>query len=296
MPITVQCACGAKYNLKEDQAGKTVKCRECGSAITVPAAPPPAPHRADPVFGRDKFLLRQKHMALTAAKYTVFDEQGEPILYVERPYHILRTLLALAAAVPTFLVLIAVSIGAAGLTGSDAASMIVILVGVVVSVGGAIAVGVALSEKRHVMFFRDQEGQDLALAVEQHRKMHFLTGSYSVWSPEKEELAVLRKHYIYNIFRKRWKCHRPDGSLWFVVKEDSLILSLSRRLLGPLLGILRTNFVFMHPETKDVIGEFNRKFTILDRYVLDMSEDQSGMIDRRVAVAMGVMLDTGERR
>jgi hypothetical protein len=44
------------------------------------------------------------------------------------------------------------------------------------------------------------------------------------------------------------------------------------------------------------VGEFNRKFTLLDRYVLDLSQDSGRALDRRVAIAMGVMLDTGERR
>ena len=34
----------------------------------------------------------------------------------------------------------------------------------------------------------------------------------------------------------------------------------------------------------------------LDRYVLDMSGDLSRTLDRRIALALGVMLDTGERR
>ncbi|WP_279384179.1 hypothetical protein [Geotalea toluenoxydans] len=41
---------------------------------------------------------------------------------------------------------------------------------------------------------------------------------------------------------------------------------------------------------------FNRSFTILDRYVLDMTQDNGQRIDRRLALAMGVLLDTGERR
>jgi hypothetical protein len=45
-----------------------------------------------------------------------------------------------------------------------------------------------------------------------------------------------------------------------------------------------------------VIGEFNRKFTILDRYVLDLTADPGRNLDRRIALALGVMLDTGERR
>jgi uncharacterized protein YxjI len=87
-----------------------------------------------------------------------------------------------------------------------------------------------------------------------------------------------------------------DRRLLFLAKEDSIILSLLRRFLGPMFGLLRTNFVFIPAGTEDVIGEFKRKFTILDRYVLDMSADQQRLMDRRIAVALGVMLDTGERR
>jgi hypothetical protein len=54
-------------------------------------------------------------------------------------------------------------------------------------------------------------------------------------------------------------------------------------------------FIFCLPGGQ-VVAEFNRKFTILDRYVLDLSKDSARVLDRRVALAMGVMLDTGERR
>jgi len=73
------------------------------------------------------------------------------------------------------------------------------------------------------------------------------------------------------------------------------VLSLLRRVLGPLFGLLRTNFVFLRPDG-EVLGEFNRKFTLLDRYVVDLSADTDRALDRRIALAMGIMLDTGERR
>jgi hypothetical protein len=81
-----------------------------------------------------------------------------------------------------------------------------------------------------------------------------------------------------------------------VVKEDSLILSLLRRTGIPIFALMRTNFVFLQGLGEEVVGEFNRKFTLLDRYVLDMSADTLRSIDRRIALAVGVMLDTGERR
>jgi hypothetical protein len=65
-----------------------------------------------------------------------------------------------------------------------------------------------------------------------------------------------------------------------------------------MFGLLRTNFVIVSGANASgqVLGEFNRKFTLFDRYVLDLSPDATRSLDRRVALALGVMLDTGERR
>jgi uncharacterized protein YxjI len=71
-------------------------------------------------------------------------------------------------------------------------------------------------------------------------------------------------------------------------------LSLLRRTRIPIFLLMRTNFIFLRG--KDVIGEFNRKFTIRDRYVLDLTADHQRTLDRRIAIALGVMLDTGEHR
>jgi hypothetical protein len=101
---------------------------------------------------------------------------------------------------------------------------------------------------------------------------------------------------LFNVVRKRWYVNAPNGATLYMAKEDSIILSLLRRLLGPLFGLLRTNFIIVRGDSDDVVGEFNRKFTILDRYVLDLKADRNRLLDRRVALALGVMLDTGERR
>ena len=84
-----------------------------------------------------------------------------------------------------------------------------------------------------------------------------------------------------------------------IAREDSLLLSLLRRFLGPMLGILRANFILVVPQsdnTEKTRGEFNRNFTLFDRYVLDLSRDRPRMVDRRLAIALGVLLDTGENR
>ena len=49
-------------------------------------------------------------------------------------------------------------------------------------------------------------------------------------------------------------------------------------------------------ESYDDFLVINRKFTVLDRYVLDLTADEERALDRRIALASGIMLDTGERR
>jgi len=157
-------------------------------------------------------------------------------------------------------------------------------------------VTLALYQKRHITFYRDDSKQERLLEVLQEQKVHLLNARYTVKDAAGGLLARFHKNYVFNIFRKRWYCQEPGGGLMLVAKEDSIILSLLRRLLGPLFGLLRTNFVILDAGSGDVVGEFNRKFTILDRYVLDMTSDPNRSVDRRVALALGVMLDTGERR
>ena len=47
---------------------------------------------------------------------------------------------------------------------------------------------------------------------------------------------------------------------------------------------------------KNLLGCFDRKFSAYQNYVLDMTSDSERVIDRRIAAALGVLLDTAETR
>jgi hypothetical protein len=151
---------------------------------------------------------------------------------------------------------------------------------------------------RHVTIYRDDSRARVLLRILQNERLAGLSRSYTVVEPAGGVLAILRKHYIHNILRKRWYVQTPSGQAVAMAIEDSVVLSLLRRVLGSLFGLLRTNFLLVPLGGADagVFGEFNRKFTLLDRYVLDLSGDPERRLDRRVALALGIMLDTGERR
>ena len=315
MPIAVVCdACKAEYSLRDEFAGKKVRCKNCQEVLVVPEAdtnpwaapgtsprggPRPARAGAGGPFDNDKFLVNQKRFAINE-RYFITDEDKNPLMMAERPTKILRSLGAMFGAVVTFIVVFVIMvIAAAGLQEAgvpEAVAAVIGVVGFIAAVFATIAVAVVLSPYRHVTFYTGESKEEALLVVHQDRKFYGLRATYSVKTPEGEPLGQLVKNYIYNIFRKQWRINAPDGRTIALAKEDSLILSLLRRFLGPLFGILRTNFVIVDPEGDRVIGEFNRKFTLFDRYVLDMSDDRDGVLDRRLAIGLGVMLDTGERR
>ena len=297
MAVRVACQCGTSYELKDEFAGRLVKCPQCGRENRVPGVVPAGSVKAqaDPVFDRDVFLLRQQLLRISE-KYDVADELGKKIVFVERPAHLLRNigaiLAGLAAGALVGVVFGMLSDMAKGTPYEGLLAALAVIGFLVV----LFTVGIALSAKRHVTFYRDETKRDKLLEVLQDRKWQPITATYTVRDRVGRTMALLWKNYLYNVVRKRWYVKAPDGTTLYVAKEDSIILSLLRRFLGPLFGLLRTNFIIVRNGSEDVVGEFNRKFTLLDRYVLDLKADRARELDRRVALALGVMLDTGERR
>lgn len=309
MPIQVVCdQCQAQYNLKDEHAGKKLKCKQCGNILQAPQldlalAHAPAVDRGyHPSFARDKFLMNQKRISISS-KYYVFDENQKPILFIERPAHFWRRLGAIFAAVFAWLVLsgaaifLGVSLGDQG-GGMNGVSATVMIVGLILAFVLMLAVGIRLTPKRHISVYTDDTKQHLLLEIYQDKKIAIIRSSYTVNDPIHGHLGRFEKNYLYNMFRKRWYIYGPDGQLKMLAKEDSLIMSLLRRILPPIIAVFigRTNFIMHRHGETETLGEFNRKFTLFDKYVLDMSADRDHALDRRMAIAMGVLLDTGERR
>lgn len=315
MPVSVTCAqCSRTYVLKDEFAGKKVRCPACDTVQVVPiqdvsyAAAGAVDEEfgeggaLHPAFQRDKFLMRQKMMAISA-KYTITDETKRPILYVERPAHLGRQLLAALGTVFVMLgsAVLAVVVGVliAKATGVEGAGVIVGGLGVLGAFAAGLVAAIKLSPKRHIHFYADETKAEPLLDVLQDKKFEVFTTTFTVIRPDGRVLALISKNQFSNIFRKKWNVADAEGVPLFLAREDSLILSLIRRFVPILQDLMRTNFVFVMPgEGGDgpIRGEFNRKFTIVDSYVLDLTRDRPPHIDRRIAVALGVLLDTGERR
>jgi len=286
----VACACGEVYELRPEYAGRLVECAVCGRHLRVGS--PARVVGGEPAFDRDAFLLRERLLSISS-KYEVQAADGKPILYVERPTYPFRTILAyLSGTVAATLSLVWVTAVVRTL-GLEAGGAILVLAGFAPAT--FLVVSMSLRPLRHVTIYRDESRAEILLRVRQDQRWAVLTRTYTVMTAAGEILARLRKRYVHNIIRKRWYVEAAAGPVVALAVEESIVLSLLRRVLGSLFGLLRTNFVLVRPDGA-LLGEFNRKFTILDRYVLDLSGDPERYLDRRVALALGIMLDTGEGR
>ena len=258
MAITLTCTgCGKSYQLKNEMAGRKVRCPGCQSVQVVPEdstedydleSPPGeggTEGRPNAAFNHDKFLLRQKLMTI-GSKYVVWDERQQPILFIERPLYFWRNLLAAFAAAICFLVLaplsVVVGLGIGQVLHQDVVGVVVTIVFLIAAIALTFAVGIILSPKRHIDFYADESRTDLLLKVLQDKKFHVIVATYTVLTPAGELLGRMRKNYLYNIFRKKWDVFGAGGEKIAVAREDSLILSLLRRFLGPFFGILAHQF------------------------------------------------------
>jgi hypothetical protein len=321
MPINLKCnGCGKTFLFKDDMAGRKIRCPDCHFVHVVPELgdePTISQWKGDSLsqwegdsdkgplhsaFNRDRFLLRQKLITLSE-KYVVWDDEQRPILFIERPAHVLRNMLAalvtIVAFIVSFIVAIIVGFALAERVRPSSIGYVIMAVLILLSVILTIVLGIVLSPKRHISFYADETKGELLLQVLQDKKFQPIVATYTVLTPDGQILGRMSKNYLYNFFRKKWDVFDARSSKVLIAREDSLLLSLLRRLLGPMLGFLRANFILAVPgpgNAETTRGEFNRNFTIFDRYVLDLSRDRPRTIDRRLAIALGVLLDTGEHR
>jgi uncharacterized protein YxjI len=294
MSVSVTCECTNTFSLKDEYSGRMVKCPSCGAAVRAGTMELTPASQADPIFGRDVFLMRQQALRLNE-RYNVTDDRGQPLLFVERPVHFLRNLLAMLGAFAAAAIWVWLLITTADAVGTGILSNIIAMIGLIGFFPILVVAGMKLSKKRHVSFYTSDDKSVRVLEVLQDQKLHFVNATFTVRDAEGMVLARFRKNYLFNLFRRKWEVLDPSGTVEWVAREDSIILSLVRRFV-PLMGLLRTNFIFQRAGSDRVLGEFRRKLTILDRYALDLSADRARSLDRRIAVALGVMLDTGERR
>lgn len=160
--------------------------------------------------------------------------------------------------------------------------------------------------KAPITIFEDEAGKTPMLIAQQDHNWEFRRREYTlVEAGSNEVLGHLRRDNLRSLFKRAWTIEDAEGHLIATAREDSTFLAFARRIIDfiPYVGILgfallKTDFhIFrVNEQGERKVGSFDRKMGLLDKYVLNLREDPERTLDRRIAVTLGVLLDTAEAR
>jgi uncharacterized protein YxjI len=153
--------------------------------------------------------------------------------------------------------------------------------------------------KEDIRFFADEEETTELFRIKARRMLE-IGGNYDVTTPDGQKIGVLQKVFGRSLFRSTWRILDEHENVLATGQERSLFLAIARRLIDfvPYVGEyipIPYNFVLNDPEGKR-IGGMDRKFQIRDKYLLDLSDDHERRVDRRLAIALAIGLDTLQNR
>lgn len=237
----------------------------------------------------DVLHIRQKILAISE-KYYFTDQYNNPRFFVVRPPRLMANMI-LRIILSAVRIAILIWVVSYFLQTQEVLTSVLVLI-VTNFVLGVTAV--LISPYRDIGVYTDDTESWRILTITQDNKFGFHR-RYTLHDCFGQQVAKFRRSTLWAMIRVVWFIETPDGKPIMCVREDSLVRAVLRRYLGPLYGILRTNFNFEFP-TGGIFGKYDRKLTFTDQYMLDLQGDPERLVDRRVTLAMSILLDTGESR
>jgi uncharacterized protein YxjI len=151
--------------------------------------------------------------------------------------------------------------------------------------------------KAHIGVYEDESRSRRLLTVYQDSALAIINFSFTLLDENEQPIAYFKRQGWLSMLRRTWHIYDSNRQIIAQAQEDSWTKALLRRL--PLVDIIgdfiRTNFVITHVSGQP-LGEFIRRFTITDKYVMDLTADRTRVLDRRIAIALAILLDNLERR
>jgi uncharacterized protein YxjI len=152
--------------------------------------------------------------------------------------------------------------------------------------------------KEDIRFYADESEQQELFRIKARSILDIGSARYDVLEGE-ERIGLLRHKFKESLIRSTWHVGGPDEQEVAVARERSVAGAVARRVIDfvPYVGeFLPIPYNFEILVNGDVVGGMDRKFKIRDEYVLDLSGDRDRKIDRRLAIALAVGLDTLQNR
>ena len=145
--------------------------------------------------------------------------------------------------------------------------------------------------KEDIRFFEDENETGELFRIKARRVIE-IGGRYDVTDPAGERIGVLEKRFAKSLIRSTWRLLGANEEVVAEAQERNILIAILRRVQD----MIPLPYHFTITVGGREVGGVHRHFTLRDRYTLDLSSDVDRRIDRRLAVAFAVGVDTLQDR
>ena len=155
-----------------------------------------------------------------------------------------------------------------------------------------------LAIREDIRFYADEQETEELFQIKARNILDLGGSRYDVYAGN-EQIGALEHQFRASLVRSTWRVRDSSNQELAVARERSLPMAIARRLIDfvPVVGgFIPIPYNFDLLIKGKVVGKMDRKFQLRDRYVLDVSGDHERRLDRRLAVALAIGLDTLQNR
>ena len=156
-----------------------------------------------------------------------------------------------------------------------------------------------LAIKEHIRFCADENETQELFHIQAQTWLDTGGSRYDVVDAQDGKIGLLHHEFGKSLLRTTWNVSNAAGEQVAVARERSQVMAILRRgidFVPDIGGLIPIPYNFDLLSGEQVIGRIDRKFQLRDRYVLDLSGDADKKLDRRLAIALAVGLDTLQNR
>jgi hypothetical protein len=156
-----------------------------------------------------------------------------------------------------------------------------------------------LAIKEQIRFFADESESQELFHIQARTWLDTGGSKYDVVDAQQGNIGLLEHVFGKSLFRSTWRVSSPLGEEIATARERSQVMAIARRVIDfvpDVGGLIPIPYNFELLAGDRVIGGMDRKFQLRDRYVLDLGGDPDKTLDRRLAIALAIGLDTLQNR
>jgi uncharacterized protein YxjI len=156
-----------------------------------------------------------------------------------------------------------------------------------------------LAVKENIRFFADEAETEELFAIQARSWLDTGGSRYDVNDARDGKIGVLEHVFGKSLLRSTWRVTNAQEEEVAIARERSQAMAILRRgidFVPDVGGLIPIPYNFDILAGERVIGRMDRKFQLRDRYVLDLSADGEKLLDRRLAIALAIGLDTLQNR